>query len=452
MAPSENASLFHGLKFFLTRTLSRDDVAELQRLIELHGGIVSSSPAGATELVDYDRLDSRRPEWVSFDFIKDSVVSKRLQNPAKYSGVVFSSKPIQLHIKGRVRYSVEDDARLLLFAKSRGWQSLKPMPASAWKVAENQHVTNHTWQSMHEHFKKQLQNKTLKEQRAIMANASEIIRARLQQQEDQKEREQATRTSPSTTAPESPKPTTPAFKGSKGPKGPKGSKGPDRGAPSTPATSSPLRRQIREKARQKRKRTSSPVNVEEGKDNEGHGDITSGAVYFRSVSAEMTADPSKLQALFHTSTMEGSRRRQENNSESAASDSRESEEPEILAQDSSNIRTEQQTSEVDVQRATETETDEIICRLQLETNQPTPVVVHTLYSCSGDAGMARAFLKGASPSGMSSPEDDLLLVNLIVDENIDRSAVDAAVARGDFASMQVPRDTSAILDRVQFLR
>ncbi|KAG6977112.1 hypothetical protein JG688_00000707 [Phytophthora aleatoria] len=290
MAPSENALLFDGLKFFLTRTLSRDDAAELQRLIEQHGGVVSSSSAGATELVDYDKMDSWRPEWVSKDFIKDSVASGKLHNPAKYSGVVFSSRSAELHLKGRVQYSVEDDARLLHFAKLRGWQSMKSMPASAWKLAENDHVTNHTWQSMHEHFKKQLQSKTPKEQRAILARASEIIRTRLQRQEDQEEREQAA------------------------------------------------------------------------------GTCSGSSIY---TSYELaTASPKGRKGTTET----------------------------------------------------------------------------------GDADMARTFLKGASPLGMWSPEDDLLLVNLVVEENIDRSAVDAAVARGDFASMQVPRDTNAILDRVQFLR
>ncbi|KAG3035336.1 hypothetical protein PC121_g848 [Phytophthora cactorum] len=451
MAPSENALLFDGLKFFLTRTLSRDDAAELQRLIEQHGGVVSSSSAGATELVDYDKMDSWRPEWVSKDFVKDSVASGKLHNPAKYSGVVFSSRSAELHLKGRVQYSVEDDARLLHFAKLRGWQSMKSMPASAWKLAENDHMTNHTWQSMHEHFKKQLQSKTSKEQRAILARASEIIRTRLQRQEDQEEREQAAGMSPSTSVQETSVPTTPACTGSAA----------ARGAPSTPATSSPLRRPKGERARQKRKRTSpepSPATGEEAKDDGGNADITSGAVYFRSVLTEMAEDSTKrarLQALFRTAMVEGSRRRQESNSESVVSDSRESEEPtQILAQEDSNIsRAErQQASEMAVQRATESETDEIICRLQLEANQQMTAVVHALYYCSGDADMARTFLKGASPLGMWSPEDDLLLVNLVVEENIDRSAVDAAVARGDFASMQVPRDTNAILDRVQFLR
>ncbi|KAI9994871.1 hypothetical protein PInf_011709 [Phytophthora infestans] len=372
--------LFDGLKFFLTRTLSRDDVAEVQRLIEQHGGIVSPSPACATELVDYDKLNSQRPEWVSTAFIKDSVASGKLHDPAKYSGIVFTSKPTQLHRKGRVKYSVEDDARLLHFANQRGWQSMKSVPASVWKAAENEHVTNHTWQSMHEHFKKQLRTKTPKEQRDIMARAS------------------------------------------------------------------------------KRKRKSRAIVVESSPDeseDEENADETNKAhgVYFRSAFAEIAADPSKrarLQALFYTSMLEGAHQRRE------SSVARESEEPEIQPQEdsaSSSGQTELlQTSRVDVQRATEEQTDEIICLLQLETHQQMPAVVHALYYCSGDVDMARKLLNGASPSGVWTPEDDLLLVDLMVDENIGRSAVDAAVARGGFMSMQVPRDTDAILERVQFLR
>lgn len=81
-----------------------------------------------------------------------------------------------------------------------------------------------------------------------------------------------------------------------------------------------------------------------------------------------------------------------------------------------------------------------------------PCVVHALYYCSGDVDMAREFLKGASPSGMWSPDDDLLLVNLVAEESIERSAVEAAVARGNFAAMRVPRNADAILHRVTFLR
>ncbi|KAF4146400.1 Rap1 Myb domain [Phytophthora infestans] len=462
--------LFDGLKFFLTRTLSRDDVAEVQRLIEQHGGIVSSSPAGATELVDYDELNSQRPEWVSTAFIKDSVASGKLQDPAKYSGIVFTSKPTELHRKGRVKYSVEDDARLLHFAKQRGWQSMMSVPASVWKAAENEHVTNHTWQSMHEHFKKQLRTKTPKEQRDIMARASvrqhlessrcaqltdsllyinlqEIIRTRLQQQEEQDEIEETgARTSRSPSAPKTPAST--------------GSRTPQR-APSTPATSSPPRPQPGERAQQKRKRKSRAIVVESSPDeseDEENADETNKAhgVYFRSAFAEIAADPSKrarLRALFYTSMLEGAHQRRESCSEAVVS---ESEEPEIQIQEdsaSSSGQTELlQTSRVDVQRATEEQTDEIICLLQLETHQQMPAVVHALYYCSGDVDMARKLLNGASPSGVWTPEDDLLLVDLMVDENIGRSAVDAAVARGGFMSMQVPRDTDAILERVQFLR
>ncbi|OWZ13207.1 hypothetical protein PHMEG_00013506 [Phytophthora megakarya] len=164
--------LFQGQKFYLTRTLSHDVARELQELIEKHGGVVSVSPANATQLVDHDKLDSRRREWISIDYIKDSVDSGALQDPAQYSGLLFESPPMQQMLGGRVVYSVEDDARMLHFAKLRDWKSMQPMPPSAWKLAENSGLTAHSWQSMHEHFKKELRRKTPKEQRAIMAKAS----------------------------------------------------------------------------------------------------------------------------------------------------------------------------------------------------------------------------------------------------------------------------------------
>eukprot|EP00644_Phytophthora_capsici_P013899 jgi/Phyca11/529235/estExt2_fgenesh1_pm.C_PHYCAscaffold_400066 len=364
-------ALLRGLKFYLTRTLERDAADEVHDLIEQHGGVVSASPVDAMQLVDYEKLDSRRPEWVSVDFIKDSVASGTLQDPKKYSGLVFSSKPVQSHKKTRARYSIEDDARMLHFAKLRGWKSMNSTPSSTWKDAENEQVTNHSWQSMHEHFKKKLQSKTPKEQRAIMSKAVEIIRTRLRRQEAAEEEEQKEEAaSVDVTSP------TPAAA---------------REAPPTPATSSPPQNQKGKKAMQKRKRVveSSPDEKEEIER------IDDDSLEFLGV-----MDPRQPVKRF----------------------------------------------------ATETETDHLIAQLQLETNQDTICVVHALYYCSGDTNMARRFLKGASPAGMWSPDDDLLLVNLVADENSGRSAVAAALARGDFKSMQRPRSTDEILARVQFLR
>ncbi|KAG1693680.1 hypothetical protein DVH05_023082 [Phytophthora capsici] len=416
-----NMALLRGLKFYLTRTLERDAADEVHDLIEQHGGVVSASPVDAMQLVDYEKLDSRRPEWVSVDFIKDSVASGTLQDPKKYSGLVFSSKPVQSHKKTRARYSIEDDARMLHFAKLRGWKSMNSTPSSTWKDAENEQVTNHSWQSMHEHFKKKLQSKTPKEQRAIMSKAVEIIRTRLRRQEAAEEEEQKEEAaSVDVTSP------TPAAA---------------REAPPTPATSSPPQNQKGKKAMQKRKRVveSSPDEKEEIER------IDDDSLEFLGV-----MDPRKrkyLLPLFHGSKEKGFRGNAPDPGEPVENNEPPTEVPEHKDNTGSNGEGQP------VKRfATETETDHLIAQLQLETNQDTICVVHALYYCSGDTNMARRFLKGASPAGMWSPDDDLLLVNLVADENSGRSAVAAALARGDFKSMQRPRSTDEILARVQFLR
>ncbi|KAL3660075.1 hypothetical protein V7S43_014997 [Phytophthora oleae] len=440
MTPSPSTStLFRSLKFYPTRTLAREVADEVQDLIERHGGVVSASPVGATQLVDYEKLDSRRPEWVSVDFIKDSVASGTLQDPQKYSGLVFNSRPIQLPIKARARYSIEDDARLLHFAKLRGWKSMNPMPPSAWKDAERVQVTSHTWQSMYEHFKKQLQSKTPKEQRAIMSKAVVAIRTRLQSQEATEEEKQVQATSTAEAA----SPTTPTVAA--------------REAPPTPATSSPPRSQIGKKARQKRKRVveSSPDDEEKIAESIDDDPPEVPGVNFRSAWTEVAMDPRRRKYLlpfFHVSEEEGSRGNVPDTDEPVESSHGDEPVIEVPAHEGNAGITgkEQPAREVNVRFATETA--KFICQLQLETNQDTTCVVHALYYCSGNTNMARAFLKGASPEGMWSPDDDLLLVNLVADEDIDRSAVAAAVDRGDFASMQTPRDADEILARVQFLR
>ncbi|EGZ05977.1 hypothetical protein PHYSODRAFT_566434 [Phytophthora sojae] len=370
---ASSPSLFRGLQFYLTRTLSPHDADELRSLIEQHGGVVSASPAGATQLVDYDNLDSRRPEWVSTDYIVDSVASGALQDPARYCGSLFTGRGAvdgRVHAKRKVAYSVEDDARMLHFAKLRGWKSMDTVPQSAWVLAEHEKVTRHSSQSMHEHFRKQLRGKTPKEQRDIMAKAAAVIRARLGRQEaEEEEKDGAAAATPERTTPNA------------------------RADPTTPATSSPPEGRQRGGSRQQKRKRGTPNGVD----------------------AEA-----------------GSPRREDDESDAESK--------------------KQQPKETGVEFATDPETDEIVSRLQLETHQEMPCVVHALYYCSGDVDMAREFLKGASPSGMWSPDDDLLLVNLVAEESIERSAVEAAVARGNFAAMRVPRNADAILHRVTFLR
>lgn len=166
--------LFRGLRFYLTRTLSAEDKAELEQLIGYNGGEVSANPAGATQLVDYEKLDARHPEWVSTDFIKHSVAFRALQDPSQYTGKIFITEWEERDAKrrGRMKYTKEEQARMLHFAKLRGWKSMQTLPESAWRLAESERVTSHPAQSMHEHFRKQLQRKTPIEQRKIMAEAA----------------------------------------------------------------------------------------------------------------------------------------------------------------------------------------------------------------------------------------------------------------------------------------
>ncbi|KAE9140872.1 hypothetical protein PF010_g41 [Phytophthora fragariae] len=437
-------SLFRGLQFYLTRTLSPHDAAELSRIIEQHGGVVSASPAGSTQLVDYDLLDSRRQEWVSTEYIVDSVASGTLQDPTRYSGLLFTGRSSSTDDGGggkrKVAYSVEDDARMLHFAKLRGWQSMHSVPQSAWVLAAHEKVTHHSAQSMHEHFRKQLRTKTPKEQRDILAKAAGLIRAQLK----------AVRTPLSCVSGRqavTPEQTTPTA----------------RADPTTPATSSPPGGRQRGGSRQQKRKwsTSSSVDTETSSSREEDDESKSGeaggdrGVFFRSAWTELITDPLKrayLQALFRSTPQPEAPSPDQaspTNTESVASDVP----TEVLVQDDDRgDGEEQRPRETEVEFATDPETDEIIAGLQLETHQEMPCVVHALYYCSGDIGMAREFLKGASPSGMWSPDDELLLVSLLAEEGIDRSAVDAAVARGDFAAMRVPSDTDAILHRVKFLR
>ncbi|KAG7376220.1 hypothetical protein PHYPSEUDO_014055 [Phytophthora pseudosyringae] len=558
--------LFRELRFYVAATLSAEDRAELVRLIEQNGGVVSDSPEGVTQLVDYEKLDARLPQRISADFIQDSVALRALQDPARYSGEVFATAQERKGYKrrGRIPYTLEDDARMLHFARTRDWKSMSSVPASAWRLAASERVTLHPALSMHEHFRKQLQRKTAIEQRDIVARAARMVRARLLEQdaeaEEEEEQEVAivepprrARTKPdstgfrdaptststavtqswasrrtsssagrqstiegrlkeveeekfSATRTRSRKPTSPLrisqrVLGSEETESSSSttSHSADESITSPPPTSAPETSSVTPtqatpavtatfvtpnipvvhstsaasassatpstpgdqstgKKQQTRKRAtasngatidreSSPSHQDS--DTESAGSKTGGGdngVFFRSVWTEVARDQSKrrlLQKFFGPPSVPAP---QPSSTDSVVSEQTDRDVFAVVQErdDSSEDRGEAQ--------ATDEDTDDIICHLQIDTHQGLPSVVHALYYCSGDVEVARAFLKGAAPSEMWSPEDDLLLVHLVAEEGTDRSTVDGAVARGDFASMQVTRDTDAILKRVQFLR
>ncbi|KAG3006205.1 hypothetical protein PC121_g17958 [Phytophthora cactorum] len=482
--------LFEELRFYLAPKLSDADKTDLQQLIEQNGGVVSDTPTGATHLVNCEKLDVRHPERISTDFIKDSVAFRALQDPAQYSGKIFTTHQERRGRKkrGRIPYTLEDDARMLHFARSRDWKSMNSIPASVWRLAESDRVTIHPALSMHEHFRKQLQRKTLIEQRIIMAKAAAMIRARLLEQEADSEEEEEQevqvvelpsrdRASPSSTGfrdAATPESTTPTQ--SRVSQRTPGSAG--RQSAITPAStiesrlkegeeekfSSATRRKktapLRETPTQLTPATSTTPSTPASRSTPAPsassmtpwtpGDLSSGQKPKKQGRVMSKAsEASAMEVRFFESTPAPAQH------QGSSTDSVLGGASTVVFEEGDNSENSSeplQTSAVQMEYATDEGMDDIICQLLVDTLSDMPSVAHALYYCSGDVEMARAFLKGASAPDMWSPGDDLLLANLVAEGNIDRSEVDAAVARGDFDSMQVPRDTNAILKRVQFLR
>lgn len=100
--------------------------------------------------------------------------------------------------------------------------------------------------------------------------------------------------------------------------------------------------------------------------------------------------------------------------------------------------------------SSEEELDASICRIQFQTNEEIQTIVHALYYSSGDYATATAFLLGQSPVGVWTPEDDLLIANLM-DAGVTRMDVKTAARDGAFASMRVQRSAEDILTRIRFL-
>ncbi|CAH0479271.1 unnamed protein product [Peronospora belbahrii] len=535
--------LFHELQFYLTRSLSTKEKAELERLIEQNGGIVSTTPARAMQLVNYESLDATHPEWISFDFIKDSVMLQSLQNPSQYSGKVYTisrekntdtNNNVKKH--GRRKYTVEEDARMLHYVKLRGWKSMQPMAESVWRQAEREKVTLHSAQSMYEHFRKQLQRKTLMEQRYIMAKAAAEVRTWIVNHDvvaaNEVKRVGEMQSCPNSTGlrncttPESIA-ITQALQIA--------SVAPDQCRSTVPMTSSVAMRGLgninRRDVRTRSRKPTSPLRISERLRRSEGTDVSKGITSFRSttstnpyhvatpvcpatpeISVAQTA-PAELETDDQSADRKQHKRKHGSSSSEASvshdsslshQDTEDSDVESVesltrrdngvffrstwteLARDHTKRRMLQRffepfltpasvahtstpdpeaqasssvapllTHPTDVvvpaaaqvgeglhqvktmEHATDKETDQIICQLQFDTHQDMPTVVHALYYCSGDVEMAAAFLKGLMPLSMWSPEDDLLLVNLVAEEVIDRSVVDAAIARGDFELMRV---------------
>ncbi|CAI5701792.1 unnamed protein product [Peronospora effusa] len=534
--------LFHELRFYMSRMLSTEEKAELTQLIESNGGVVSITPAGAMQLVNNETLDARHPEWISTDFVKQSIAFQSRQNPLQYSGNIFTIEKKNQDAKrqGRRKYTVIDDARMMHFAKLRGWRSMQPLAESVWRRAEKEKVTFHSAQSMHEHFRKQLQRKTLIEQRSIMTKAAALTREWMLEQEGAAQEEKVTEemqsdlnstgiqnvaTQESMTSTHasrhtliaagcnsrsmtydalqfegrgekkcsqrdmrtrSRKPTSPLriFQSlqkseelSGGITSPTLAASPTRPPPAMPvvpaalevpivqATSEDLETgdQSAERKQQKRKRitpsSEAAISGEssllrqgtEGSDADSVESKTgrNNGVFFHSTWTELARDYAKrrkLQRFFEPSLVPAPAEAQASSIGLAVTHP-------IDVGVSTAAQVEEGSQQVKtVEHATDKDTDQIICDLQFRTHQDMLTVVHALYYCSGDAKVAENFLKGAMPLSMWSPEDDLLLASLVAEDGIDRLAVDAAVARGDFVSMRMPRDTDAILKRVAFLR
>lgn len=493
------AALFEGMRFHLGE-LSRNRRSKLKKVITKHGGSISQTAAGATQLVECEKLDWNHPEYVATTFVQDSVVAGKKQNTRNYKVAALTTPKKS---RGRQSYTVEDDASMLQFVKKFNWESMQPVPASAWKIAEREKITSHSSESMREHFRKCLQKKTPLEQREIIAKAFSMIsksqakeggrqdksptatrRRELDLEEKQPEspanQEASTPATPSTAAARAtpaapvspPAPVTtavlaaPATPESTTVASPETPATPSRAAtPVTPATTSPTTSpsspanyakeadQNTSKKAQKRKRSGSVAGSSERAEQqslpppampaESNDDShESNSIYFTSTWSEVLRDPSKrqrLQTFFDPPTQE--------------SDAVDDTPAPVSSPERATDATQQSPPASMEEPASKEETKHIIYRLQLETSHEMAAVIHALFYCSGDADVARSFLMGVSPSAMWSPKDDRLLSNLLEREDgCSLSAVEEALSRDDFASMLVPRSADAILSRLRFLR
>lgn len=174
--------LFHGIRFYLAYDIDPKRRAELRTLIKVpmlscsiafhelmlvrgrhktrdsrHALVLQNNggealpqfKAGAVELVESERL-TRGKDWVSVDFVYDSVRDRVLRDLTQYMSSVptpatsSSSKSSKVPAKvdarrlGRMPYTVQEDAAMLQYVLDDPLSAMKPMkplPLSVWKRA-----------------------------------------------------------------------------------------------------------------------------------------------------------------------------------------------------------------------------------------------------------------------------------------------------------------------------
>nr|CCA26600.1 conserved hypothetical protein [Albugo laibachii Nc14] len=429
--------IFSGMQFYISRLVKNEQGREVGHLIQKNGGVVSSkSSSKVIELVDQSELKPEK-NWVSTDFIYDSIKAKQLKPIDLYQYKIRIQESLQAK-RLRVPYTIQDDARMLKFltTQKQQWKSMESVPQNFWKLAERHKVTNHSAQSMHERFRKKLRGYT-------PSQVAQVIKQAFSDPD------------PSSDLEEEYVNVTP-IKRDKRSNPPEAPNREDKAAEHSSGSDSDILQSRAPRKRPDRKRSKGTLENESKNENsptrpsEKTQSGTSYPPVWKKLGQLSSEEQEKmfeqpewrrlLQAAHHVLLENESKKLkiEEKSAPEAKSATRMIDRSKKLFVKSRElVRVEADSESV----------GNLIRQIQFESKQTINAVIHALFYANGDIAMARDFLKGGGHKGMWTSEEDKLLLRKYREATPEMIAI--ARENGDLAT--ISKSAQAISLRIEYL-
>ncbi|CAK4610267.1 hypothetical protein LEN26_008277 [Aphanomyces euteiches] len=157
----EGNGLFAGMEFYIPPgVLGRSDA---RAMIQAQGGTIASHVTGLENqivLMDRHKIDHRNERKLAVEYISDCIKQNKLLPPHAYMGDgEWSPMPVVTKSHPKKKYTDLERGAMLAFVVDKDRDYNKPLSRKFWDLAAAQQITDHSSESMHEHYRKQLVNK-----------------------------------------------------------------------------------------------------------------------------------------------------------------------------------------------------------------------------------------------------------------------------------------------------
>ncbi|OQS00141.1 hypothetical protein THRCLA_06200 [Thraustotheca clavata] len=159
------------MKFFIPTETVKYGMA--CAIIQDNGGqVLSEFTEGCIKLVDSHKLDKRDEKLLNVTYIFECVKARKILDRKNFMVTEDWVESNDSEIKrknARKKYTVEEQAAMLHFIEEQGRELDAACHRKFWQMAAIYKVTEHSWESMHEHHRKILLKKPMRMKREILA-------------------------------------------------------------------------------------------------------------------------------------------------------------------------------------------------------------------------------------------------------------------------------------------